>query len=82
VTSIKSQTGHLLGAAGAAEAAATALIAQNSVIPATINLETPDDDCDLDYVGDGPRDQKVDVALSNSLGFGGQNACLVLRRAS
>lgn len=82
VTSIKSQTGHLLGAAGAAEAAATALIAQNSVIPATINLETSDEDCDLDYVGDGPRDQKVDVALSNSLGFGGQNACLVLRRAS
>ena len=82
VTSIKSQTGHLLGAAGAAEAAATALVMQHSRIPATINLETPDDDCDLDYVSDGPREAKVEVALSNSLGFGGQNACLVLKAAS
>jgi 3-oxoacyl-[acyl-carrier-protein] synthase II len=79
ITSIKSQTGHLLGAAGAVEAAACTLMIDRSMIPATINLETPDDDCDLDYVPDGPREQSVRVALSNSFGFGGQNACLVLK---
>jgi 3-oxoacyl-[acyl-carrier-protein] synthase II len=82
VTSIKSQTGHLLGAAGAVEAAACALMIENSTIPATINLENADEQCDLDYVADGPREQSVDVALSNSFGFGGQNACLVLRAAA
>lgn len=79
VTSTKSQTGHLLGAAGAVEAAATALILRHGVIPKTINLDEPDPECDLDYVADEPREQRVDVALSNSFGFGGQNACLVLR---
>lgn len=78
VTSTKSQTGHLLGAAGAVEAAATALIVERGVIPRTLNLDEPDPDCDLDYVPDEPREQPVSVALSNSFGFGGQNACLVL----
>ena len=79
VTSTKSQTGHLLGAAGAVEAAAAALIVQRGVIPRTLNLDEPDPECDLDYVVGKPREQRVDVALSNSFGFGGQNACLVLR---
>lgn len=78
VTSTKSQTGHLLGAAGAVEAAATALILKRKLIPATINLQDADPDCDLDYVGDGPRAEEPRVAISNSFGFGGQNACLVL----
>lgn len=82
VTSTKSQTGHLLGAAGAVEAAATALMLVNRSIPRTINLENPDPDCDLDYVSEGPRSEEMEIALSNSFGFGGQNACLVLRRAS
>ena len=77
ITSTKSQTGHLLGAAGAVEAAATILILRNGAIPATINLETPDPDCDLDYVSDGLREGPLRVGLSNSFGFGGQNASLV-----
>lgn len=81
VTSTKSQTGHLLGAAGAVEAAATALMLQRGTVPPTINLETPDPECDLDYVPDGPRDGRLGAALSNSFGFGGQNACLVLEPA-
>lgn len=80
IVSTKSQTGHLLGAAGAVEAVATICALQRGRIPATINLTDPDPDCDLDYVSDGPREQSIDVALSNSFGFGGQNACLVLRR--
>jgi 3-oxoacyl-[acyl-carrier-protein] synthase II len=79
ITSTKSQTGHLLGAAGALEAAATAMILEHGVIPRTINLDSPDPECDLDYVAEGPREQKVSTALTNSFGFGGQNACLVLR---
>jgi 3-oxoacyl-[acyl-carrier-protein] synthase II len=82
VTSTKSQTGHLLGAAGAVEAAATVLTVDRGAIPATINLETPDPECDLDYVPEGARAQAVRVALSNSFGFGGQNACLVFAGAS
>ena len=76
ISSTKSQTGHLLGAAGAVEAAVCALAIHHGVIPATINLTTPDPDCDLDYVPLEPREEKVRVALSNSFGFGGQNACL------
>jgi 3-oxoacyl-[acyl-carrier-protein] synthase II len=82
VTSIKSQTGHLLGASGAVEAAASAFVIENSLIPATINLESADEECDLDYVPEGPRDQEVRIALSNSFGFGGQNACLVVKAAA
>ena len=78
ITSTKSQTGHLLGAAGAVEAAASALILQRGTIPATINLTDADPDCDLDYVPEGVRHEAVKVAVSNSFGFGGQNACLVL----
>lgn len=81
ISSTKSQTGHLLGAAGAVEAAVCALVIQRGRIPGTINLEESDPDCDLDYVADGPRDLTVEVALSNSFGFGGQNACLVLTKA-
>jgi 3-oxoacyl-[acyl-carrier-protein] synthase II len=82
VTSTKSQTGHLLGAAGAVEAAVSALVIDGGVIPRTINLENADPDCDLDYVPDGAREEPVRAALSNSFGFGGQNACLVLKSVS
>ncbi|MDQ3645970.1 MAG: beta-ketoacyl-ACP synthase II [Actinomycetota bacterium] len=81
VSSTKSQTGHLLGAAGAVEAAATVLTLQRSLIPRTINLTDPDPDCDLDHVGAEPRAEEVGVALSNSFGFGGQNACLAFGAA-
>ena len=81
ICSTKSQTGHLLGAAGAVEAAAVALALRNGVIPGTINLTNADPECDLDYVADGPREAPIEVGLSNSFGFGGQNACLVLERA-
>jgi 3-oxoacyl-[acyl-carrier-protein] synthase II len=78
VSSTKSQMGHLLGAAGAVEAAVCVLALRDGTIPGTINLETPDPDCDLDYVAGGPRSEDLSVAMSNSFGFGGQNACLIL----
>jgi 3-oxoacyl-[acyl-carrier-protein] synthase II len=81
ISSTKSQTGHLLGAAGAIEAAVCALAVERGRIPGTINLEESDPECDLDYVAEGPRDLEVNAALSNSFGFGGQNACLVLTKA-
>ncbi len=80
VSSTKSMTGHLLGAAGAVEAIATTLALQRGVLPPTMNLETPDPECDLDFVPNHPREQQVDIALSNSFGFGGHNATLVLKR--
>jgi 3-oxoacyl-[acyl-carrier-protein] synthase II len=80
VSSTKSMTGHTLGAAGAIEAIATALTIRHGVIPPTINLEEPDPECDLDYVSEGARARSVRAALSNSLGFGGHNACIVLRQ--
>jgi 3-oxoacyl-[acyl-carrier-protein] synthase II len=80
VSSTKSQTGHLLGAAGAVEAAACVLAITRGAIPGTINLEDDDDECDLDYVSEGPRKLDVGFALSNSFGFGGQNACLAFRK--
>jgi 3-oxoacyl-[acyl-carrier-protein] synthase II len=80
VSSTKSMTGHLLGAAGGIEAIATILALQNGVLPPTINYETPDPDCDLDYVPNQARKQDVDLALSNAFGFGGTNATLAFRR--
>lgn len=80
VSSIKSMTGHLLGAAGGAECIATALAIENSILPPTINYETPDEGLDLDYVPNQAREKAVRAALSNSLGFGGHNASLVLKK--
>jgi 3-oxoacyl-[acyl-carrier-protein] synthase II len=80
VSSTKSMTGHLLGAAGGVEAIATVLALCHGVLPPTINYETPDPDCDLDYVPNQARKQQVEVALSNAFGFGGTNATLVFRK--
>ena len=80
VSSTKSMTGHMLGAAGACEAIYTILAIKDQVAPPTINLETPDPECDLDYVPNTAREMKIDVAISNSFGFGGTNGSLVLRR--
>src|SRR5256885_2839417 len=77
ISSTKSMTGHLLGGAGGIEMAACALAIRDSVIPPTINLENPDEECDLDYTPNIAREKKVRVALSNSFGFGGHNATLV-----
>ena len=80
VSSCKSMLGHMLGAAGAVEVAATALAVREGIIPPTINLETPDPECDLDYVPRSARRKDLTYALSSSLGFGGINAALVLKR--
>jgi len=80
VSSNKSMTGHLLGATGAVEAIFTALTIRDSIIPPTINYDTPDPECDLDYVPNAARKTEVNIALSNSFGFGGFNATLVFRR--
>jgi len=80
VSSTKSMTGHLLGAAGGIEAGITALTIERQVIPPTINYEFPDPDCDLDYVPNKPREAEVIYALTNSFGFGGTNACLLLKK--
>ena len=80
VSSTKSMTGHLLGAAGGVEAGLCALALRDQVIPPTINYETPDPDCDLDYVPNEARDAKLEYVLSNSFGFGGTNAALLFKR--
>jgi 3-oxoacyl-[acyl-carrier-protein] synthase II len=80
ISSTKSVMGHLLGAAGGAELIATAMAIQEGIIPPTINLDTPDPDCDLDYVPNKPRRAKIKVAMSNALGFGGHNATLVVKK--
>jgi len=79
ISSTKSMIGHLLGAAGAVEAGITSLVVQRGVIPPTINYETPDPDCDLDYVPNKMRKAGIRYALSNSFGFGGTNASIVLK---
>lgn len=80
VSSTKSMTGHLLGAAGAIEAIATTLALETGILPPTMNLVDPDPECDLDLVPNKPRKQQVEIAMSNSFGFGGHNATLVLKR--
>jgi 3-oxoacyl-[acyl-carrier-protein] synthase II len=80
VSSIKSMVGHLFGAAGAIEALATALTIHHGVIPPTINYRTPDPECDLDYVPNEAREADVRVALSNSMGLGGHNGCVILKK--
>ncbi len=80
VSSTKSMTGHLLGAAGAVETAVCALGIRNNIVPPTINYEEPDPDCDLDYVPNNPREMNVSTCLNNSLGFGGHNATLIVKK--
>jgi 3-oxoacyl-[acyl-carrier-protein] synthase II len=82
VSSTKSMTGHLLGAAGAIESIACVLALHHGVLPPTINYETPDAACDLDYVPNSARETTIDVALNNSFGFGGHNAALLFGRAA
>jgi 3-oxoacyl-[acyl-carrier-protein] synthase II len=80
VSSTKSATGHLLGASGGVEIIASAMAIKNGVIPPTLNLENPDEGCDLDYCPLTPREMDIKIALSNSFGFGGHNACLLIRK--
>jgi 3-oxoacyl-[acyl-carrier-protein] synthase II len=80
ISSTKSMTGHLLGAAGGLEAGITVLALHRQIVPPTINLQTPDPDCDLDYVPHTPREMPMTYALSNSFGFGGTNGALLFRR--
>jgi 3-oxoacyl-[acyl-carrier-protein] synthase II len=80
VSSTKSAVGHSLGGSGGVELVATIRAVQNCVVPPTINLDNPDERCDLDYCPNTARDRKVEVAMSNSFGFGGHNACIVVRR--
>lgn len=80
VSSTKSMIGHMLGAAGGIEAVLTVLSLKNQIAPATINLDNPDPECDLDYVPNVAREMKIDIAMSNSFGFGGTNGSLVFKR--
>ena len=80
ISSTKSMTGHLLGAGGALEAALCAIALREGLMPPTINLDDPDDECDLDYVPHNARKGDLDVILSNSFGFGGHNSVIILTR--
>ncbi len=81
ISATKSMTGHLLGAAGAVEAIAAAMALKTGIVPPTINLENPDPECDLDYVPNKPRRVPIGTAMSNSFGFGGHNATIILARS-
>ncbi|HLJ82045.1 MAG TPA: beta-ketoacyl-[acyl-carrier-protein] synthase II, partial [Ktedonobacterales bacterium] len=81
ISSTKSMVGHMMGAAGGVEIAVTALALHDGVMPPTINYATPDPECDLDYVPNQARSKPISVAMSNSMGFGGHNAVVVLGRA-
>jgi 3-oxoacyl-[acyl-carrier-protein] synthase II len=80
VSSTKGATGHCLGAAGAVEAIFTTLAVKEGVLPPTINYDDPDPTCDLDYIPNESRKADIEIGVSNSFGFGGHNACIVLRR--
>lgn len=80
ISSTKSMTGHLLGAAGGIEAIFSVLALQENILPPTMNLETPDEECDLDYVPNKAREQEISYVMSNSLGFGGHNASLLFKK--
>jgi 3-oxoacyl-[acyl-carrier-protein] synthase II len=80
ISSTKGATGHCLGASGAIEAIISVLSVQRDIVPPTINQEVADPECDLDYIPNESREVKVDTALSNNFGFGGHNACLVIRK--
>ena len=80
MSSTKSVTGHLLGAAGGVEAIFTVLALKEGILPPTMNLLEPDPECDLDYIPNEARKAEIDYALSNSLGFGGHNACLLFKK--
>jgi len=80
ISSTKSALGHSLGASGGVECVITALAIHRNLAPPTINLDNPDDECDLDYVPHKARDMRINIAMSNSFGFGGHNASLVLRK--
>jgi len=80
ICSNKGQMGHLLGAAGGVEGVFSVMTLSTGIIPATVNQITPDPECDLDYVAEGPRKKQVEYALSNSFGFGGTNACMLFKR--
>jgi 3-oxoacyl-[acyl-carrier-protein] synthase II len=82
VSSTKSMTGHLLGGSGGLEAGITVMAIRDQVAPPTINYETPDPDCDLDYVPNQARPMRIEYALSNSFGFGGTNGALVFKKYS
>ena len=80
MSSTKSMTGHLLGAAGGVEAIFTVLALKEGILPPTMNLQTPDPECDLDYVPNEARKADIEYAMSNSLGFGGHNASFLFKK--
>ncbi|MFA4923567.1 MAG: beta-ketoacyl-[acyl-carrier-protein] synthase II, partial [Ignavibacteriaceae bacterium] len=82
VSSTKSMTGHLLGAAGGVEAIASILAAVNDIVPPTINFKTPDPECDLNYTFNKPQKRTVNIAMSNAFGFGGHNTSVIFKKFS